>query len=168
RRHRLQLIKSGDFVKIPPARRPLRDRLLEKTTPGFGGCIIWTATTNDRGYGMTSEGTTKLYAHRAAYTLFVGEIPPGMVVDHTCHNRDADCPGGPDCLHRRCINPRHLEATTPKENILRSAASAQNRTHCLNGHAFDEANTYIRPDNGGRQCRQCRHDRVASRKAVAR
>jgi hypothetical protein len=167
RRWRLQLIKSGSFVKAPPAVRPLRERLLEKTTPGPGGCVIWTASLNNRGYGKISEGGKggkDIYAHRAAYTLFVGPIPDGLVIDHTCHNRDAACSGGPDCLHRRCINPHHLEAITPEENIKRSAASSSNWTTCVNGHPFDESNTYIRPDKGSRQCKQCGRDR----RAVAR
>jgi hypothetical protein len=29
------------------------------------------------------------------------------------------------------------------------------KTHCKNGHEFTPENTYIRPDNGGRQCRAC-------------
>lgn len=164
RRHRYHLIKAGAFVKIAPARRPLRDRLLEKTTPGYGGCVIWTATHNDRGYGQINDSGKMVYAHRVAYTLFTGPIPDGMVVDHTCHNGDASCPGGPECLHRRCINPHHLEAITSEENIRRSEASALNWTRCVNGHSFDEANTYIRPDTGSRQCKQCSRDR---RKAVS-
>lgn len=31
-------------------------------------------------------------------------------------------------------------------------------THCIHGHQFDAANTYIRPD-GNRDCRQCAKDR---------
>lgn len=164
RRMRKQGIKDGTFVKIGRTLRPLRDRLLEKTTPGLGGCVIWTGSLNNRGYGTISEGGRagkSLYAHRASYALFVAPIPAGLVVDHTCHNRDATCSGGPGCVHRRCINPEHLEAITPEENIRRSAASAVNWTHCVNGHPFDDGNTYLRPDNGTRQCKQCGRDRAA-------
>ncbi|WP_318196890.1 HNH endonuclease signature motif containing protein [Streptomyces sp. MCL20-2] len=170
RNWRKRAIRNGTFTKIGNAHRPLRDRLLEKTTPGHGGCIIWTANLNNRGYGTIGEGGKggrRLYAHRVSYTLFIGAIPAGLVVDHTCHNEDESCSGGPECLHRRCINPRHLEAVTSEENIRRSAASAVNRTQCVNGHPFDEDNTYVRLDTGTRQCRQCSRDR-ATRSAVAR
>jgi hypothetical protein len=30
------------------------------------------------------------------------------------------------------------------------------RTHCPSGHLLDEANTYVQPRNGGRQCRICK------------
>ncbi|MFI2465956.1 HNH endonuclease signature motif containing protein [Streptomyces globisporus] len=162
RNWRKRELRNGTFVKIGNVPRPLLDRLLEKTTPGPGGCVIWTATLNNRGYGTIGEGGKggkTVYAHRASYTLLVGPIPAGLVVDHTCHNRDEACSGGPDCLHRRCINPQHLEAITSEENVSRSSASAMNRTHCINGHPFDETNTYLRPDSGSRQCRQCSRDR---------
>lgn len=31
-------------------------------------------------------------------------------------------------------------------------------THCVQGHPFDEANTYIQPSNGRRQCRACKRE----------
>lgn len=40
-------------------------------------------------------------------------------------------------------------------------------THCVNGHEFTEANTYLRPGRGGRSCRACWADRRAQRKAAA-
>jgi hypothetical protein len=33
------------------------------------------------------------------------------------------------------------------------------KTHCPDGHPYDEANTYVRPD-GGRECRICRNASV--------
>jgi hypothetical protein len=30
------------------------------------------------------------------------------------------------------------------------------KTHCIQGHPFSAANTYIRPDEGSRQCRACK------------
>lgn len=44
---------------------------------------------------------------------------------------------------------------------------SEQRTHCVNGHEFTEANTYLRPGRGGRSCRACWADRRAQRKAAA-
>ena len=60
-------------------------------------------------------------------------------------------------LAKDCVHPDHLEPVTNRENILRGkAVSARNarKTHCIHGHPFDEANTYIYP-NGHRRCRRC-------------
>jgi hypothetical protein len=103
-------------------------------------------------------------AHRVVYTLLVGPIPEGFTLDHTCHNADSTCPGGWGCPHRRCCNPAHLEPVTHQENILRGegeAARHSRQTHCVNGHPFDEANTYVRPRGTGRDCRTCRAERKA-------
>jgi hypothetical protein len=34
------------------------------------------------------------------------------------------------------------------------------KTHCSEGHPFDEANTYVNPMTGARSCRTCRSRRV--------
>jgi hypothetical protein len=94
--------------------------------------------------------------HRAAYIIFREPIPPGMTVNHKCHDDDPDCPAGP-CLHRRCFNPDHLEAVTHKKNLDNGkscAAVNAAKTHCDSGHEFTLANTYIRAD-GCRTCRKC-------------
>ncbi|MFI0897088.1 HNH endonuclease signature motif containing protein [Streptomyces sp. NPDC020983] len=166
RRTRKQAIKAGTFEKLDRS-VPLRDRLLDKTAAGPNGCIIWTAHTNNRGYGTIGSGGKDgrtVYAHRVSYELFVGAITAGMMVDHQCHNDDPTCGDGDGCLHRRCINPYHLQLVTAGENQRKStqtfASANLAKTHCRNGHPFDEANTYVRPDTGGRQCRQCRLDRA--------
>jgi hypothetical protein len=125
---------------VPPAERfwPKVDKR------GEHECWLWKASGNALGYGQFNIGGKMRRAHRVAYELTVGPIAQGMVIDHLCGVRG-------------CVNPGHLRLVTQRENMLGSAmpnAGLAARTHCSRGHAFDEANTYYRPD-GGRRCRKC-------------
>ncbi|MFF4479470.1 HNH endonuclease signature motif containing protein [Streptomyces sp. NPDC001520] len=145
---------------------PLLDRLLTSTAAGPGGCVIWTGSLlKSGGYGQINVNGGSRRVHRVAYELMVGPIPDGKVLDHVCHNRDVTCAGGDGCLHRRCINPHHLEPVSHGENARRSRHTSNSKNaskeRCDAGHPFDEANTYVRRDTGTRQCKQCGNDRKA-------
>lgn len=122
-------------------------------------CWLWTAATS-RGYGKFNVGARPngsgimVPAHRWAYEHLVGPIPAGFQIDHLCRVTE-------------CVNPDHLEAVTPRVNVLRSesvSAKAAARTHCPQGHAYeDHGRTNKR--NGWRQCRVC--DRERQRRARA-
>jgi len=114
------------------------------------GCWLWMGSGGQRTasgllpYGSFWFRKRQYRAHRAAYEMFNGPIPPGMTIDHLCRVS-------------MCVNPRHLEAVTLKENILRgdSACARHARTtHCTNGHELTGWNLIVRPE-GGRQCREC-------------
>lgn len=134
-----------------------------------GGCWEWTGPLTSAGYGgmiWWRPGQAKEQgAHRVAYVALVGEIQAGLIIDHRCHNEDPDCPGGPACRHRRCVNPAHLEPVTAVENLLRSplahAAIRAAVTTCPQGHEFTPENTYQPPGpRPHRTCRTCRRAAV--------
>jgi hypothetical protein len=158
---------NGDPLvsRVPRDETPTERFWLYVDKDGPGGCWLWTKALNIHGYGKFSLAGRSVPAHRCAYALFVGPVPEGLDIDHTCHNIDADCAGGRTCLHRRCVNPAHLEPVTPRENVLRGrtfVADNVAKTHCPKGHPYDEANT--RRYKGGRVCRACDRARLADRR----
>lgn len=128
-------------------------RLLAETTrwdPDH--CWVWRGTRAGNGYPVaySPRDKTTTWAHRLSYELFVGPIPRGLTIDHLCRNKV-------------CVNPKHLEAVTIRENILRGhglAAMNARKTHCPKGHPYDIGNTYL-TKAGTRQCRKCVRARVA-------
>ena len=114
-------------------------------------CWQWLGAKNDKGYGQIWGKEQKLvYAHRLAYELEFGGIPNGLQIDHLCRNHS-------------CVNPRHLDLVTNKENILRGISSQLMKercsaiSRCPRGHLYTEENTYVRYRSGYpcRHCREC-------------
>ncbi len=79
------------------------------------GCWFWTGSINYGGYGEFWLNARRWRSHRVAYELFVGPIPEGMTIDHTCHRPD-ECRSGDACVHRGCVNPEHLKPMLEIDN----------------------------------------------------
>lgn len=124
---------------------------------GADECWPWIGALDGANYGCFRVNGRSVGAHRWFYEQAVGPVPVGLELDHLCHTGDRGCLGGPLCLHRRCVNPAHLEPVPPAENVRRGRsphAINAAKTACVNGHAFDTANTYVGA-RGGRSCRKC-------------
>jgi hypothetical protein len=136
-------------------------RFMGKVRVQANGCWHWTGKPSQRGYGTFVIAKRLHQAHRASYEHFTGPIPDGMEIDHLCHNRDVACVNGTGCIHRRCVNPEHLEAATHRINMLRGhtlpAANAL-KTHCPQGHEFTPENIYWH--DGKRRCLFCKSERT--------
>lgn len=156
---------SKGLVRGQP-RRFIHGHQNRNTSPEWvvqeNGCWRWLHCVDYHGYGRSSRDGRIMQAHRDVYARFRGPISDSLDLDHTCHNLDDSCPGGP-CLHRRCVNPEHLDPVTHAINLRRgkgpTGANAR-KTACKYGHPFDDRNTYIR--QGRRDCRTCNREKAAN------
>lgn len=111
------------------------------------GCWEWQGYRRKDGYRVTSHKGKATLVHRLVYTLFVGEIPPGLCLDHLCRNR-------------ACCNPEHLEPVTHQVNTTRGETGLWEKllTHCRQGHEYTPENTYTDKVNQ-RHCKTCNKER---------
>src|SRR5688572_22549335 len=98
--------KKVDVQKL--LSRNFLQRFLRKVKFDYeSGCWDWRGRKNS-GYGkvpVPELGYETFKVHRLSYSIFNGEIPDGLVIDHLCRNT-------------ACVNPTHLRAVFPVDNIL--------------------------------------------------
>lgn len=94
----------------------------------WNDCHLWQGPLDKDGYGSFFFKRKPRRAHRVSYYLHLGDIPAGMVIDHSCGRRN-------------CVNPSHLRVLTVRENALENSrgigAVNAKKTHCKFGHLLD-------------------------------
>lgn len=100
------------------------ERLANRSVRDGNGCLLWTGATLPFGHGTLQYNNIKAKAHRVAWELARGPIPPGMVVCHKC-----DVPS--------CINVDHLFLGTQADNVADMMRKGRYARNCgeTNGRA---------------------------------
>lgn len=87
-------------------------------------CWLWGGKVNDAGYGIFNDQSNAIRAHRFSWQLEFGEIADGLKIRHRCDNPP-------------CVNPRHLEPGTHKQNMedmVQRGRGRSGKSRCGNGH----------------------------------
>ncbi len=94
---------------------PIADRFWPKVLVD-DGCWAWTGAKNKHGYGtfetVRLRARAVKYAHRVAWELTNGPIPPGMCACHHCDNPS-------------CVRPGHLFLGSRADNLADMTAKGR-------------------------------------------
>jgi hypothetical protein len=85
-------------------------------------CLVWTSNKMPNGYGRINYRGRRWLVHRLAYECFVGPIPDGMQVNHSCNVRD-------------CCSPEHLELGTHEINMEQMVRDGRSCAGIAHGRA---------------------------------
>lgn len=91
-------------------------KVVKTTDPA--ACWPWANGRCGCGYGAVRWQGRQMYAHRLAYELVNGPIPPGLLVRHLCDNP-------------LCCRPSHLALGTHADNMADMARRGRRRAHVL-------------------------------------
>lgn len=88
------------------------------------GCWIWPLGLRN-GYGVLRFQGKRWYVHRLTYSIFVGPLVEGLVVDHI------------GCISTACCNPAHLRQVRQAGNMQNRQALQSNNTSGHSGVCWD-------------------------------
>ena len=140
------------FQKDYPNRRlcSVKCQLLSNTEVNEDtGCREWKGSAYSEGYGKIKVGGKTNRAHKISYEQYVGPVPRGLLVCHTCDNPS-------------CVNPEHLFLGTHQDN--RADMLRKGRQSCPRGEKHGNSKLTA---SLVRQIRSLYEDRCHTQKEIA-
>jgi hypothetical protein len=112
--NKIGVVGGGNALPTDPLQR-----LLSRTEPAPGGCMLYTGCVQSNGYGRATVNRKADYAHRHVYRLSKGSIAKGLDVCHSCDTKS-------------CIAPDHLFLGTRLDNMRDAVQKGrQAKGNCL-------------------------------------
>lgn len=141
------LNENSPWIEIE--RRMRKKTIIDPIT----GCWLFSGALTKAGYGVIRTNGRNLYVHRVSAAIYLDyEL---FDSEHQVNHKDI-------CLHTNCWWYEHLYIGTQAENIhdsimngLHVSVIELQKTHCPQGHPYNEENTIIDKE-GHRYCRVCR------------
>ena len=93
---------------------------LSARTVREGDCLVWAGARDSSGYGHLKAAGRRVAAHRLAWELSNGPIPPGLHLDHICWNK-------------ACCEVSHLRLATHAQNVRYQSGRPINNTSGFRG-----------------------------------
>lgn len=143
---------QGEVRSLAPPPTLSKSRRSGKTlTPSLTHGYRYVGLYRDGG----KQPTRRIKVSVLVLEAFVGPRPEGM---HACHRDDVRVHDTLDNLYWG------TKSENEQDKVRNGNHPEARKTECDNGHAFTEANTYLRPDGKGRGCKQCMYDRNKARR----
>jgi putative DNA primase/helicase len=127
-------LHQAALAVVPVATDGTIERFVAKIEESESGCWLWTAQISADGYGQFHLNGRKTRAHRAAWMLLVGDIPPELVLDHPASAGRTTRPSGPA---RTSCAPGSPTATYDGLGVLTGLTSGNLEMLEVEGRASD-------------------------------
>lgn len=125
-KHSANVSKYGTLENRGRIFNSVEDRLIRFGERLDNGCLVWTRSLADTGYGKLTISGKQRRVHKVAWELEYGKVPEGYLLDHFV------------CFNRACYELTHLRLATPKHNSENQSGLVATNTSGYRGVSYNK------------------------------